>query len=101
MVTSPSNLQDQQSTGRLLDISMVDAFHEETVTNANAFKAKNIQLDSTGTKNEVQPNAQAILVSQSMLANTTINRHGNEVDQLNSTGMLGEYGHRGLFMKEE
>jgi hypothetical protein len=42
MVTSPSNLQDQQSTWILSNTSMVDAFHEETVTKVDDFTAKTI-----------------------------------------------------------
>jgi hypothetical protein len=47
MITSQPNSQDQQSIDILLDTSMVDAYHRETVTKANDFKTKNVELDST------------------------------------------------------
>jgi hypothetical protein len=53
MVKSPSNLRDQQSTRILLDISMVDAFHEKTIAEANNFRTKNVQPDLTEDKNEI------------------------------------------------
>jgi hypothetical protein len=74
MVKSQPNSQDQQSTKKLQNTSMVDAFHEETITKANEFKAKNAQPNSVGDPNEVQPNLKAILVTQPLLANITIGR---------------------------
>jgi hypothetical protein len=32
---------------------MVDAFHEETIAEVEEFKAKNVQPNSTGEKNEI------------------------------------------------
>jgi len=62
MVIIQPNSQDQQSTEKLQDTSMVDAFHEETIAKANEFRAKNAQPYSTGDPNELQPNSKAILV---------------------------------------
>jgi hypothetical protein len=42
MITSQPNSQDQQSINILLHTSMVDASHEETITEEDDFKAKNI-----------------------------------------------------------
>jgi hypothetical protein len=36
----------------LMDTSMVDASHGETIVEADDFKTKNVQLDSTRDKNE-------------------------------------------------
>ncbi len=42
MITSQLNSHDQQFTNILLHTSMVDASHEETITEENDFRAKNI-----------------------------------------------------------
>jgi hypothetical protein len=77
--------------GILLDISMVDAFHEEAIVEVNNFKTKNIQPNLTGDKNEVELNVKIVLVTQPMLASTTIGRQANEIVQPNSTSMLVQY----------
>jgi len=41
MITSQPNSQDQQSIDILPYTSMVDAFHEETIVEADGFRAKN------------------------------------------------------------
>jgi len=79
------NSQDQQSTDILLDISIVDAFHEEIVVKESNFRATNVQLDAIKNKNETQPNSGAVPTTQLMLASTTIGRHADEVVQLNLT----------------
>jgi hypothetical protein len=53
---------------------MVDASHEKNVAERDKFKAKNVQPDSVGNPNEIQPNLEAILVTQPMSVNITIER---------------------------
>jgi uncharacterized membrane protein len=53
MVTSQPNSHDQRSTENFPDTSMVDASHEETIIEANEFRAKNAQPNSVGDPNEV------------------------------------------------
>jgi hypothetical protein len=64
---------------------MLDASHEEIVVEEDDFIATNVQLDSIGDKNEIQPNLGAVPVTQLVSAGTTINRHVDEAIQLNST----------------
>ncbi|CAK9188988.1 unnamed protein product [Sphagnum troendelagicum] len=64
MITSQPNFQDQQSIDILLDASMVDASHGEIIAEEDDLRAKNIQLDSIGDKNEAQSNSEAIPVTQ-------------------------------------
>jgi hypothetical protein len=63
MITSQPNSQDQQSTDILLDTSMVDASHEEIVAQEDDSKAKNVQLDSIGDRNEAQLNSGVVLAT--------------------------------------
>jgi hypothetical protein len=63
MVTFLSNSQDQQSIGILPDTYMVEAFHDKTIAVQMTAEPKNAQPDLTGNKNEVQLNAEAILVT--------------------------------------
>jgi hypothetical protein len=92
MIIHQPNSQDQQSTDILLNTSMVDTFHEESIIEEYDFKAKNIQLDLVGNKNETQPNSEIVLVTQSMMVGTTIDRQANEGVQLDSTCILVKYG---------
>jgi hypothetical protein len=71
---------------------MVDAFHAETIVEVDDFKTKNIQLDSIIDKNEVRLNVETVLVTQLVLAGTTIGRQVDEVVQLDLAGMLVQYG---------
>jgi len=52
MNTFQPNSQDQQSTNKLVDTSMVDASHEEIVLEEDNFRTMNTQLDSIGDINE-------------------------------------------------
>ncbi len=96
MITFQPNSQDQQSTNILLDTSIVDAFHGEIVAKEDDFRAKNVQPDLVGDKNEVQSNSEVVLATQLMLVGTSIGRQVDEAIQLNLIGMLVEYGTLGL-----
>jgi hypothetical protein len=58
----------------LLDTSIVDAFHGEIVAKEDDFRAKNVQPDLVGDKNEVQSNSEVVLATQLMLVGTSIGR---------------------------
>ncbi len=78
MNTFQPNSQDQQSIDILLDTSMVDASHEETVAEEDDFKTMNVQPNSEGDRSETQLNLGAILATQLVLIHTTIGRHVDE-----------------------
>jgi hypothetical protein len=84
--------QDQQSIDILLDTSMVDTSHEESIIEEDNSRAKNIQLDLIVDRNEAQPNSEIVLVTQSMMVGITIDRQANEGVQLDPTCMLVKYG---------
>ncbi|CAK9881360.1 unnamed protein product [Sphagnum jensenii] len=96
MITSQPNFQDQQSIDILLDASMVDASHGEIIAEEDDLRAKNVQLDLIGDKNEAQSNSEAIPVTQLVSVGTSIGRHADEVVQPNSIEMLVEYGTSGF-----
>ncbi|CAM6046718.1 unnamed protein product [Sphagnum compactum] len=91
LVTFQPNSQDQQFTKKLQNTSMVDASHEENFTKPNEFIAKNVQPNSVGDPNEVWPNSEVVLVTQSMSTGITTNRQANKVVQPNSVGMFVKY----------
>ncbi len=52
----------------------MDAFHGEIVAKEDDFRAKNVQPDLVGDKNEVQSNSEVVLATQLMLVGTSIGR---------------------------
>jgi len=93
MITSQPNFQDQQSIDILLDASMVDASHGEIIAEEDDLRAKNVQLDLIGDKNEAQSNSEAIPVTQLVSVGTSIGRHADEAVQPNLIKRLSGFTH--------